>query len=159
MTSKSRHQRTAVASHRRPSAMRMRDWRVAVKLAAVLTIPLMGFLVVAGVQVTSSVGTASSLDEFAKQVALGHEVTALVHDLQRERDRSAGMLAALGAREASTERDIAGLAPEWTAVDRAVEAFRQAASPLLGDPTVAEAYAQADAMLGELKQLRAGAGQ
>jgi signal transduction histidine kinase len=137
----------------------MRDWRVAVKLAAVLTIPLMGFLVVAGVQVTSSVGTASSLDKFSKQVALGREVTALVHDLQRERDRSAGMLAALGARQASTDRDIAGLAPEWTAVDRAVEAFRHAASPLLSDEAVAQAYAQADAMLGELKQLRDGAGQ
>ncbi|GIH06430.1 hypothetical protein Rhe02_44970 [Rhizocola hellebori] len=137
----------------------MRDWRVALKLAAVLTVPLVGFLVVAGVQVTSSVGTASSLDRFAKQVALGREVTALVHDLQRERDRSAGMLAALGAREGSTDRDVAGLAPEWTAVDRAVEAFRRAASPLLDDQTVAQAYTQADATLGELKQLRAGAGQ
>ncbi len=139
--------------------MRMRDWRVAVKLAAVLTLPLMGFLVVAGVQVTTSVSTASSLDKFAKQVSLGRQVTALVHDLQRERDRSAGVLAALNARNAGSERDIAGLAPEWTAVDRAVEAFREAAQPLLGEETIAEQYAQADAMLAELRGLRSGAGE
>ena len=88
-----------VASHRRGSTLPTRNLRVRTKLALVLTIPLLGFLAVTGVQVASSVATATQLDDFSKQVALGREVTALVHELQRERDRTAGILASLKSAE------------------------------------------------------------
>ena len=45
----------SVPSHRRRSALRLRDLRVRTKLLIVLTIPLLGFLAVTGVQVFSSV--------------------------------------------------------------------------------------------------------
>src|SRR5689334_25400502 len=42
---------------RRWSLLRVRDWRVATKLAAVLLLPATGFLVLAGLQLNRSVGT------------------------------------------------------------------------------------------------------
>ena len=99
----------AVASHRRPVALPGRDLRVRTKLAMVVTIPLLGFLVVTGVQVGTSVAAATQLDDFSRQVALGREVTALVHELQRERDRTAGVLAGLGDGAAGV-RNVADLA-------------------------------------------------
>jgi hypothetical protein len=144
-----------VASHRRGSALPTRDLRVQTKLALVLTIPLLGFLAVTGVQVTSSVATASQLDDFSKQVSLGREVTGLVHELQRERDRTAGILAALD-NEPTGSRNVADLAPDRTAVDRAAAALRGAAAPLR-DPAVARAYQAVERGLAELPRIRAGA--
>ena len=144
-----------VASHRRGSAAPTRDLRVQTKLALVLTIPLLGFLAVTGVQVASSVATASQLDDFSKQVALGREVTGLVHELQRERDRTAGVLAALD-NEPTGPRNVADLAPDRTAVDRAAAALRSAATPLR-DPAVASAYRVVESGIAELPRIRAGA--
>ncbi len=152
----SRHQRLTVVSHRRPSPTRPRDWRVPVKLGAVLLIPLFSFLVIAGVQVGSSVASASTLDNFAEHVSLGRQVTHLVHELQRERDRTTGMLASLGS-PGNPSRDVSHLNPEWTAVDRATEEMRAAVRPLLGDQALAATYAQADALLAQVPQLREGA--
>jgi signal transduction histidine kinase len=143
-----------VASHRRGSTLPTRDLRVRTKLALVLTIPLLGFLAVTGVQVASSVATATQLDDFSKQVALGREVTALVHELQRERDRTAGILASLG--NAAGARNITDLAPDRTAVDRAADALQTSATPLRGDPTIARAYQAVAAGLAELPRIRLG---
>jgi len=158
MATRSRHQRLVVASHRRPSATRMRDWRVGLKLAAVLAIPLVSFLVIAGVQVGTAVSAASNLDTYAERVALGGQITTLVHELQRERDRTAGMLASLSA-PGSPARDTGALSPDWTAVDRAAQEMRSAVAPLLGDPILSEAYRKADSLLGQLPMIREGAGQ
>ena len=158
MATKSRHQRLVVASHRRPSATRMRDWRVGLKLAAVLAIPLVSFLVIAGVQVGSSVAAASNLDGFAKRVSLGNEITNLVHELQRERDRTAGLLASLTAAS-SPARDTGVLSPDWTAVDRAAQQMRAAISPLRGDKVLSEGYSKAESLLGQIPMIREGTTQ
>ena len=129
----------------------MRDLRVRTKLAAVLTIPLLGFLVVTGVQVASSVRGATSLDDLSRHIALGREVTGLIHELQRERDRTAGMLAAIGGRTPAG-RNFADLAPEHTAVDRAVTAFTAAAEPLQDGE-----YDTIASRLAELARIRDGA--
>src|SRR5262245_39901008 len=118
----------AVPSHRRGRGLRIRDLRVRTKLLLVRTIPLPGFLTVTGVQVTTSVRTAAELDAFSRQVALGREINTLAHELQRERDRTVGVLAALGAtRTAAPIRNFADLAPDRTAVDRAVRVLDAAA--------------------------------
>lgn len=135
--------------------MPARDLRVPTKLALVLTLPLLGFLAVTGVQVASSVGNASQLDNFSRQVALGREVTALVHELQRERDRTAGVLAALGDAATGT-RNVADLAPDRTGVDRAAAAFTEAAAPVLDDPSTARSYAAVQHGLAELPRIRDG---
>jgi signal transduction histidine kinase len=158
VATKSRHKRLVVASHRRRSATRMRDWRVATKLAAVLAIPLISFLVIAGVQVGGSITASDSLDSFAKRVGLGRQITTLVHELQRERDHTSGMLAALGATP-SAPRDVAGLAPDWTAVDRASLDLQAAIAPLLEDAELADGYRKAQALLDQLREVREGASQ
>ncbi|HZM74204.1 MAG TPA: nitrate- and nitrite sensing domain-containing protein [Candidatus Limnocylindrales bacterium] len=136
----------------------MRDWRVGLKLAAVLAIPLVSFLVIAGVQVGTSIASASNLDGFAKRVALGNQITDLVHELQRERDRTAGVLAALSSATPPI-RDTGVLAPDWTAVDRAYQEMRTAISPLLDDPVLSEGYGKAESLIGQLPMIREGVTQ
>ena len=142
----------AVPSHRRAFGLRARDLRVRTKLLLVLTVPLLGFLGVTGVQVATSVRISAELDSFSSQVALGREIDTLVHELQRERDGTFGALAA-GERV----RDLSALAPDRTAVDRATAALEAAAQPLTGDATFARAYQTADAGLSELDAIRDGA--
>jgi hypothetical protein len=131
----------------------MRDLRVRTKLAAVLTLPLVGFLVVAGVQVTSAVRAAVDLDGLSRQIELGREVTGLVHELQRERDRTVGLLAGLSGRPAVVP-NFADLAPDRTAVDRALAAFHTAVRPLRGDPAP---QARVEDGLNQLDRIRDGA--
>ncbi|MEG3635406.1 sensor histidine kinase [Micromonospora palythoicola] len=121
-----------VVPHRRRSALRLQDWRMRTKLATVLVIPSVAFLVLAGVQTQSLVGRASVLGDFAAQVGIGREITALTHRLQLERDRTAGELPALrdAADEEAGEERLAVLEPYRAAADQAAAELRAAAEPL-----------------------------
>ncbi|GIJ27277.1 hypothetical protein Vqi01_24390 [Micromonospora qiuiae] len=143
-----------VVPHRRRSPMRLRDWRMRTKLATVLVIPSVAFLVLAGVQTQSLVGRATALNNFAAQVGIGQEITQLVHRLQQERDRTAGELFALHAATGEDESAavLATLRPYRDASDQAVRALRQAAEPLADADTswrgsysvASQAYQQVD---------------
>ncbi|SCL19824.1 Signal transduction histidine kinase [Micromonospora pallida] len=121
-----------VPPHRRRSPFRLRDWRMGTKLAAVLIIPSVAFLVLAGVQTRGLVGQAGVLNEFAEQVSISRELTDVVHQLQQERDRSAGELAGLRLTGAETVRSdpVATLKPLQDATDAAMQRLRRAAEPL-----------------------------
>ncbi|RGC67274.1 sensory histidine kinase CreC [Micromonospora sp. MW-13] len=121
-----------VVPHRRRSPLRLRDWRMGTKLVTVLVIPSVAFLVLAGVQTRGLVGQTTALSEFAQQVGIGREITAVVHQLQRERDRTAGELAELRRVGGRANRDaaIAALRPLHAASDAAVRELRRAAGPL-----------------------------
>ncbi|MBQ1049757.1 nitrate- and nitrite sensing domain-containing protein [Micromonospora sp. C51] len=120
-----------VVPHRRRSALRLRDWRMRTKLATVLVIPSVAFLVLAGVQTESLVSRASVLGDFAAQVGIGREITTLTHRLQMERDRTAGELRALrDADEEASEERMAVLQPYRDAADQAAAELRAAAEPL-----------------------------
>src|SRR4030095_4717143 len=71
----------------------LRNWRVRSKLIAVLVIPAVAFLVLASFGIGSSIRTAQAFDRGSRLSGLGGEVTGLVHELQSERDLSAGLLA------------------------------------------------------------------
>lgn len=118
--------------HRRRSGFRLRDWRLSTKLATVLVIPSVAFLVLAGVQTRGLVGQTTTLSDFAEQVGIGRQITAVVDRLQQERDRSAGELAALRRSGTGADRDaaVAALRPLQEATDRAVDELRTAAEPL-----------------------------
>ncbi|MFI2714244.1 nitrate- and nitrite sensing domain-containing protein [Micromonospora sp. NPDC018662] len=118
--------------HRRRSGFRLRDWRLGTKLATVLVIPSVAFLVLAGVQTRGLVGQTTALSDFAEQVGIGRQITAVVDRLQQERDRSAGELAALRRSGTGADRDaaVAALRPLQEATDRAVDELRTAAAPL-----------------------------
>ncbi|WP_233558807.1 sensor histidine kinase [Micromonospora radicis] len=121
-----------VVAHRRRSPLRLQDWRMRTKLATVLVIPSVAFLVLAGVQTQSLVGRASTLSDFAAQVGIGREISQLVHRLQQERDRTAGELSALRSATSAEESDevLATLTPYREAADEAAQALRRAAEPL-----------------------------
>ncbi|WP_229706404.1 nitrate- and nitrite sensing domain-containing protein [Micromonospora sonchi] len=143
-----------VVPHRRRSPLRLQDWRMRTKLATVLVIPSVAFLVLAGVQTQSLVGRATTLSDFAAQVGIGQEITQLVHRLQQERDRTAGKLFALRAAAGEEENAavLTALQPYRDASDQAAQALRQAAEPLAdadsswrGNYSVAsQAYQQVD---------------
>ncbi|MFI7430661.1 nitrate- and nitrite sensing domain-containing protein [Micromonospora sp. NPDC049836] len=104
------------------------------KLATVLVIPSVAFLVLAGVQTSTLVGRATALSTFAQQVGIGRQITTAVDRLQQERDRAAGELAALRDAIAAGERfaAVATLKPLQAASDRAMAELREAAEPLAG---------------------------
>lgn len=137
--------------------LHMRDWRVRTKLATVLVIPSLAFVALATVQTGSLVRQATVLNEFARQVAVGEQITALIHELQQERDRTAGELA---ERQTAPHRyNVAGgtaaLQAHYEAVDRAVAEFRSAAGPLTrGDASWQVAYARVIESLEGLPGLR-----
>jgi len=109
---------------RRWSPFRVRDWRVPTKLAAVLVLPAVAFLVIAGVQINSSVATARQTESFARGIKVGRELTALVHDLQTERDRTAGVLAKAATTPSGEPVAVgAELTADYAATDGAFTAF------------------------------------
>ncbi|MEV6692224.1 nitrate- and nitrite sensing domain-containing protein [Micromonospora sp. NPDC051196] len=118
-----------VVPHRRRSPLRLQDWRMRTKLATVLVIPSVAFLVLAGVQTQNLVGRANTLSDFAAQVGIGREISQLVHQLQQERDRTAGELPALRAASAEEEsaQVLEALAPYRADTDQAAQALRRAA--------------------------------
>ncbi|MEH1098427.1 sensor histidine kinase [Micromonospora sp. CPCC 205561] len=121
-----------VVPHRRRSPFRLRDWRMSTKLATVLVIPSVSFLVLAGVQTHTLVGRTTALGDFAQQVGIGRQIVAVVHGLQQERDRAAGELGELRRGRAGAERDaaIVALKPLQGATDQALRELRRAAEPL-----------------------------
>lgn len=154
-----RHRRSEVSvlPHRRVPRLRLRDWRIRTKLATVLAIPSMAFVALAVVQIGALVGQATVLREFARQVAIGEHITALVHELQQERDRTVGELA---ERRAAPNRydaitGSAALRNHYDAVDQAIVEFRAAAAALTRrDASWRAPYARAVEALDELPALR-----
>ncbi|WP_233600844.1 MULTISPECIES: nitrate- and nitrite sensing domain-containing protein [Micromonospora] len=147
--------RRAVA--RRRSVFRLRDWRIRTKLATVLVIPSLAFLVLAGVQTRGLVGQTTALSDFARQVGIGRQITTAVDRLQQERDRAAGELAAL-RRGGGAERDeaLAALQPLQAASDRAMSELRDAAEPLAGASAAWRvAYAEALEAYDQVVYIRA----
>lgn len=99
------------------------------KLATVLVVPSMAFLLLAGVQTSTLVGRTTALNDFSSQVGIGRQITAAVHQLQQERDRSAGELGELrkgGDRQAAANN----LKPLQAATDKAIVDLSRAAEPL-----------------------------
>ncbi|MBE1491949.1 sensor histidine kinase [Plantactinospora soyae] len=159
----SRHRRrrldVRVVPHRRRSAFRLRDWRMRTKLGAVLVVPSIAFLVLAGAQTGALVSQAGLLGEFADQVGVGREITTLIHELQRERDQTAGELAALGSApggQLEPGQALPALEPVYPVADRAINQFRVAAEPLArGEASWRISYDRVDEALKRLPDVRA----
>ncbi|WP_256484835.1 nitrate- and nitrite sensing domain-containing protein [Micromonospora sp. CPM1] len=142
--------------HRRRSGFRLRDWRMGTKLATVLVIPSLAFLVLAGIQTRGLVGQTTTLSAFAEQVGIGRQISTAVDRLQHERDRTAGELAAL--RRAGTDRDaaVAALKPLQEATDRAMTDLRAAAAPLAdADAAWRVSYSEAIEAYDQVVNIRA----
>jgi hypothetical protein len=137
---------------RRWSLLRVRDWRVPTKLSAVLVLPAVAFLVIAGVQINSSVASAQSLNQFAGSVKVGRQLTALIHLLQNERDHTAGVLASAAAGGPADAKTIGTqLAADYAATDAGLADFSNAAQPLKNIPPFST---KAQAVRNDFLQIR-----
>jgi hypothetical protein len=105
----------------------LRNWRVRSKLIAVLVIPAVAFLVVAGFGIGALVGNAQAFEDGRRLAELGQEVTTVVHELQAERDLSV-------AFTASADKGVGkALSEQQPRVNQAVAAYREAEAPLYDD--------------------------
>jgi Nitrate and nitrite sensing/Histidine kinase-, DNA gyrase B-, and HSP90-like ATPase/HAMP domain len=105
----------------------LRDWRVRSKLIAVLVIPAVAFLVLSSFGIGSLVGNARAFDDGRRLADLGREVTALVHELQAERDLSSALVE---TRDTAVGEE---LDKQQQRVNRAVSAYHEAEEPLYDD--------------------------
>jgi hypothetical protein len=120
----------------------LRNWRVRSKLIAVLVIPAVAFLVLASFGIGSLVGNAQAFEEGRSLAELGRQVTALVHELQQERDLSV-------AFTASADNGVGkALSEQQPRVNQAVAAYREAEAPLYDD--------LGDRMQGKFDAVRTG---
>ena len=101
---------------------RLRDWRVRSKLAAAVLVPTIATAALAGTGITSLVGQAGTYARIAQAASLARGVAALVHEVQLERDLSAGYLAS------SRERGGPALKRQRHTVDSAVRSYRRGAA-------------------------------
>ena len=67
-----------------------RHWKVRTKLAAVLLVPAIAFLVIASINMASQIGNARDYGRGANVAEFGRQSSTLVHELQAERDIAAG---------------------------------------------------------------------
>ena len=69
-----------------------RNWKVRTKLAAVLLVPAIAFLVIAGINMGTQIGNARDYGRSADVAAFGRQASTLAHELQAERDIAAGWI-------------------------------------------------------------------
>jgi hypothetical protein len=139
--------------------LRPRNWPLRSKLVAVLAIPAVAFVVVAGVSIASSLENARSLRSGGELAALEGPATSLVHELQLERDQVAGAMTrqkqAGGA--ALTKALAEQQAAQQAAVDRAVADYLRAEErrQQSASPRIRAQLDTARSRLGTLRSLRA----
>ncbi len=155
-----------------------RNWKVRTKLAAVLLVPAIAFLVIASINMATQIGSARDYGRGANVAEFGRQASTLVHELQAERDIAAGWVAegrrpsnqkqidaittfnadpknAQNQKQLPLPSDLNALQAQQHNVDVALSAY-QSADASLGDvsPEAQAAVDAARAQLDGLPQLR-----
>src|SRR5215207_8323631 len=81
-----------------------RHWKVRSKLAAVLLVPAVAFLVLASINMAGQIASARDFGRGATVAEFGRQASTLVFELQAERDIASGYIAS--GRERSNQPDI-----------------------------------------------------
>jgi HAMP domain-containing protein len=140
----------------RGEAFGLRNWPVRSKLVAVLAIPALVLLVLATINVKASLNDAQSLRRGGELARLERSSTALVHELQQERDLTVGVIAQQRSDDPAVAKLIKSrvdsLAAERGAVDQAAAAYEAALTEPRGSASPA-VRAQLDDARGELDAL------
>ena len=89
-----------------------RHWRVRSKLAAVLLVPAIAFLVLASLNMVGQIQSAQDFGRGANVAEFGRQASTLVHELQAERDLAAGYVTS--GRVADNRPDIKAVAKQAT---------------------------------------------
>ncbi len=103
----------------------MGNIRIGTRIAMALALPLIGLLVFAGNTVIDKRHTASELEAIQRLVELAPTISALVHEMQKERGASAGFINSQGkgAFVEKLESQRRTTDPRKAAVDRALATF------------------------------------
>jgi signal transduction histidine kinase len=120
-------------SARAGSPWRVRNWRLRTKILAVLIVPTLTALVLGGLRAQEDLRRADDFRQTVNQVDLARNVTAVVHELQKERTLAVDNV----ARNRTNER--AQLDSQINAVERAREALSKAADLVRTDDEDARA--------------------
>ena len=78
------------------------DMKVGVRVLMGMLVPVIGLVVYAGVSMVEKYGTSQELERVSALAKLAPTVSALAHELQKERGQSAGFIASKGSSFAGT---------------------------------------------------------
>jgi hypothetical protein len=149
-----KHQRSAhgrAPNAAAPRAHGLANWRVRSKLIVVLVIPALAFLVVASIAIGSTGREVSAFGSGRRLAELGRQVTALVHEVQSERDVSAGYI------QSGHKQRAADIPVQRQRVDDLAAAYREAEGQLYDDfgPRLMARFDEVRSRLDDLGPLRA----
>jgi len=125
----------------------IRNMQIRSKLIAVLVVPLVALTVLAALGIGSNVARGVQADRVNDQTAFAVSLSTLVHELQRERDLSAGWVGS--GRDAG----YGGVVAQRMAVNQALDTFRRDVRNL-GSENESSAFRQrVDSAVAGLEQL------
>jgi signal transduction histidine kinase len=81
----------------------LRNWKVSVRLVALIVIPTIVACVLAGLRVSSALGNATTFGRIEQLAALGDKLSVLTHSLESERDTTALYVASSGISVSKTD--------------------------------------------------------
>jgi hypothetical protein len=143
----------ADADKRRRSArrarLRLRNWRLVPKLAAILLVPVVAIGLLAGLRLQDEIASVNTLATVYREQELADQAAAVATALQAERD---ALVAYVASGRTTTDLDQDG---RMRQVDAAVLTFKSAATSLVDlDPAVQQAVQAAVADLSLLQTVR-----
>jgi signal transduction histidine kinase len=125
----------------------IRNMQIRSKLIAVLVIPLVGLTVMAAIGIAASVSRGVQADRVNDQAVFAVSLSKLVHELQRERDLSAGWVG--GGRDAG----YGGVVSQRVLVNEALQTFRNDVENLDPDTEGSVFRRRVDAALKRFDQI------
>ncbi|WP_460404514.1 sensor histidine kinase [Actinophytocola sediminis] len=113
------------------SRLRMRNWRLRTKVIAVIVVPTLTALALAGLRSADDLGRAGEFQQTVDQVDLARAVTDVVHELQEERTLMVAWLAARTESRSALDTQIGK-------VDETIERAQEVANGLETDDEAAK---------------------
>ncbi|MDP6343142.1 MAG: nitrate- and nitrite sensing domain-containing protein, partial [Alphaproteobacteria bacterium] len=128
--------------------------KIGVRLILAVSLPILGLLAYSGLTITEKYRTAGEMEQLNGLARLAPPISALVHEMQKERGQSAGFIGSKGVKFADTlPRQRADTNDKKQALNQALQAFDAASHGqglvnLIKGAT--EAVAKLDGMRGQI---------
>ena len=129
----------------------IRNMQIRSKLIAVLVIPLVALTVLAALGIGANVARGVQADRVNDQTAFAVSLSTLVHELQRERDLSAGWVGS--GRDAG----YGGVVAQRVAVNQALQTFRRDVESSTRTPRARRSGGGSTAAVRRFERARRGA--
>ena len=143
------HDPNPLATRNVGNRLALRNWRLRSKQTVVLVVPIVTALVLGYLRVGTELNKADEFGRAATQVELSTKVSALVHEIQLERDLVVGRVAA------GRSGDRTPIVAQIESTDATIVELRRAAGSLNGlDQAVRDLYAKSVARLDTVDSIR-----